>query len=262
MDSITGKIFSTGSPAAKSAPPIGTRLGELRVLAGMTQEELASKLGMGQTTLSKMENREDILISSLKKYLEALGASLKIDAAFNGGTTKVKSFEETLNVDFARDNQLVMPIFDDEVFRPTKDIILSIKPEYSQQIIAGSKKVELRRRFPKNIPSGTLAYIYSTSPQRALIGIAEIELVAELALEQLWDSFSHVSGIEKPKFDEYFSGLDKGFGIVFSKVYPLKKPICLQELRERFNFEPPQSFLYSKSKMKDALRHEYADLSD
>lgn len=262
MGAISGKVFSAGSQAVNRTLPIGKRLGQLRALAGLTQEELATKLGMGQTALSKMESREDILLSSLKKYLEALGASLKIDAAFNSETSKVSFLEETLDVDFARDNQLVMPIFDGEVFRPTRDVILSIKPEYSQQIIDGTKKVELRRRFPINIPTGTLAYIYSTSPERALTGIAEIELIAKMPINQLWNSFSHVSGIERSRFDEYFSGLDKGFGIVFSKVYALKKSIGLQELRERFNFEPPQSFLYTKQEMKDALRHEYANLSN
>ena len=95
-----------------------------------------------------------------------------------------------------------------------------------------------------------------------MIGIAEIKVIAELPLDQLWNSFAHVSGIEKLKFDEYFLGLEKGFGIVFSKAYPLNKPIILQDLRDRFDFEPPQSFLYSKKDMKDAMRHEYANLSN
>ena len=90
MEKIVGKVFSTKmSKRAKGEPPIGEKLSALRRLAGLTQAELAQRLYIGQTALSKMEQREDILISSLKNYIEALGASLQIDASFKSGSSLV-----------------------------------------------------------------------------------------------------------------------------------------------------------------------------
>ena len=262
MEKIVGKVFSTKmSKRAKGEPPIGEKLSALRRLAGLTQAELAQRLYIGQTALSKMEQREDILISSLKNYIEALGASLQIDASFKSGSSLVGSLEEAFDMEFSRDDQLVFPIFDDEYFRSQRDVILSIKPEYSEQIIDGTKKVELRRRFPVNVPDGTRAYIYSTSPTRALTGVATIKGVSKRPVDELWETFSHVAGIERSKFDDYFSGLENGYVIVFSQARPLKRSIDLPELRTRFNFEPPQSFIYAKPVMRKVLEYECSDLS-
>ena len=262
MGKVAGKVFSPNPhKRAKGEPPIGEKLSGLRRLAGLTQAELAQRLNIGQTALSKMEQREDILVSSLKNYIEALGASLQIDASFNVDSSLVGSLEEAFDVEFSGDDQLVFPIFDDEHFRSQRDVILSIKPEYSEQIIDGTKKVELRRRFPVNVPDGTLAYIYTTSPTRALTGVATIKGVSKRPIDELWDTFSHVAGIERTKFDDYFSGLEHGYAIVFSQARPLKRSIDLPELRMRFNFEPPQSFLYAKPVMRKALEYECSNLS-
>jgi len=61
---------------------VGQSLRALRELAGFTQGDLAKRLEVGQAAVSKIEHRGDVQISSLKKYVEALGATLRIDAAF------------------------------------------------------------------------------------------------------------------------------------------------------------------------------------
>ena len=52
----------------------------------------------------------------------------------------------------------------------TSTIILSIRPKHAAQIFSGLKKVELRRKRPKDLGNGTLALIYVTSPVRSLAG--------------------------------------------------------------------------------------------
>ena len=44
----------------------------------MTQEQLAEKLGIQQAAISRFERREDITLSSLKRFVAALGAELEI----------------------------------------------------------------------------------------------------------------------------------------------------------------------------------------
>jgi transcriptional regulator with XRE-family HTH domain len=47
--------------------------------AGMTQEDLAKKLGTKKTAISRIENHaEDIRLSTLEKYASAFGKTLKL----------------------------------------------------------------------------------------------------------------------------------------------------------------------------------------
>lgn len=55
-------------------------LRELRELAGMSQAELAAAANMSQPQLSQIEAREDHLLSTLRRYVEALGGHLEVIA--------------------------------------------------------------------------------------------------------------------------------------------------------------------------------------
>lgn len=50
-------------------------LATVRHAAKLTQAELAERMGIKQAALSGVENREDLLLSTLANYLEAAGAS-------------------------------------------------------------------------------------------------------------------------------------------------------------------------------------------
>ena len=150
----------------------------------------------------------------------------------------------------------------DNALFPARDVILSIKPRYSNPIISGHKTVELRRRFPTNIPTGTIAYIYSTTPVRAIIGYAEILDVLKKPIEKIWDDYEQVACIEKTDFDSYFEGVTHGFVLCFKNAQAFKREIDLNELREQYNFIPPQSFLYAKSSLRIGLNNEPTIISN
>ena len=57
-------------------------LRELRLYRKMTQARLAKKLKIGQEGVSRIERRTDMSISTLNKYVSAVGASLRIEARF------------------------------------------------------------------------------------------------------------------------------------------------------------------------------------
>ncbi len=63
---------------------IGLVLRKLRKESGITQEELAKKLKTKKSVISRIENHaEDIRLSTLNKYAEILGKSLKIQFISN-----------------------------------------------------------------------------------------------------------------------------------------------------------------------------------
>lgn len=56
----------------------------LREAAGKTQTEVAALTEMTQSELSKLERRDDHLLSTLRRYVEGLGGELEISAVING----------------------------------------------------------------------------------------------------------------------------------------------------------------------------------
>jgi DNA-binding XRE family transcriptional regulator len=57
-------------------------LQELRQAHKLTQKRMAEVLGIGQDSVSRLEQRSDLLISTLRNYVEALGGKLSLVAEF------------------------------------------------------------------------------------------------------------------------------------------------------------------------------------
>lgn len=72
----------------------GMALDELREALRLTQENLAETLHVNQAAISKVERRSDMLISTLRKFIEAMGGELEIRALLPAGTVRINQFEE------------------------------------------------------------------------------------------------------------------------------------------------------------------------
>ena len=59
-------------------------LRDLRLALQKTQQELGVSLHMKQDGISRLENRTDMLLSTLNKYIHAMGGTLKLIAEFPG----------------------------------------------------------------------------------------------------------------------------------------------------------------------------------
>ena len=70
-------------------------LAEVRRLVGLTQEEVAQKLGIKQPTLSKLESQDDMHISTLRRLIEALGGTLEIVVHLPAGDIRIHQFEKS-----------------------------------------------------------------------------------------------------------------------------------------------------------------------
>ena len=261
MGELKGKVVEVRSAKdSVTTRKIGESLRTTREMSGLTLAQMAKKIEVDQTAISNVESgRADMQVSTLEKYVEALGGTLRVDAGFSFDSPLSLRMLALLDVELDSEDQLVLPMFADEVSRRQSDVVLSIRPKYSSRILAGKKTVELRRRFPASAPRGTIAYafIYSSSPERAMVGVAEIKVVRKLAVAEIWERYSSVAFIDKPDFDAYFFGIDEGFVLEFGTVRPFESPLSLAELRARIGFEPPQSFVYAKQDLLRALKDEY-----
>ena len=59
-------------------------LRQLRKAKELTQTQVAETLGVRQSTVAKMERRGDLMISTLRGYVEAMGGRLELIVEFPG----------------------------------------------------------------------------------------------------------------------------------------------------------------------------------
>jgi DNA-binding XRE family transcriptional regulator len=68
-------------------------LNQLREARSLTQVNLANILGINQGSVSKMEKRTDMYISTLRSFIQAMGGQLQIKAVFPEGEVQIEQFE-------------------------------------------------------------------------------------------------------------------------------------------------------------------------
>jgi hypothetical protein len=72
-------------------------LRDLRRAHRKTQEAVARSLGIGQDGISRLETRSDMLISTMRKFIEAMGGRLSLIAKFPNRPPVALSGLATLN---------------------------------------------------------------------------------------------------------------------------------------------------------------------
>jgi len=98
------KKFS--APVAKMSPESRARsdalyqqlraempLQELRRALDLTQQQVAASLGINQVAVSKMEGQTDMYVSTLRRFVEAMGGELRIVAHFPEGNVEINQFK-------------------------------------------------------------------------------------------------------------------------------------------------------------------------
>jgi predicted transcriptional regulator len=127
-----------------------------------------------------------------------------------------------------------------------REVVLAIKPKHAQDILSGTKTVELRKCFGQGIDR---IFLYATSPEKAIIGCVDVKSIVRKPSKDLWEVYSSQVGISQEDFIEYFGFLEYAnnrYGVaieVYNPVY-FSHEIESHRLKSEFGVNPPQSYCY------------------
>jgi hypothetical protein len=76
------RVIELVSNRRSTVPPEAVRLKELREQRGLSQEEVARRLGKKQASISRTEARSDFLVSTLQEIAQGLGGKLVMKIVF------------------------------------------------------------------------------------------------------------------------------------------------------------------------------------
>lgn len=120
-----------------------------------------------------------------------------------------------------------------------RSILLSIKPEYVDKILAGTKLYEFRKRIATE--KVEFIYIYSTSPIMKIVARVSVDNVIKASPTALWEETKHSAGISRKDYRIYFKGCKFAFAYKLGTMEVFNPPKNLQD----FGVDaPPQSFVY------------------
>lgn len=128
-----------------------------------------------------------------------------------------------------------------------KYLFISVKPEFANKIIAKEKCIELRKIKP-HVKPGDYVIIYASSPVKCVVGFGQIKQIIEMSPIEMWTQHSINLGIDKMRFDEYYTNKLKAIGIEIETIKSVS-PISLKSIRTIDpNFQPPQVYRYVTNK--------------
>lgn len=122
------------------------------------------------------------------------------------------------------------------------NVIMSIKPEFVKEIVAGRKGYEFRKKgFKKEVNT---VFIYASRPVCRIVGEFKLGGILEGTPEHIWSLTSQRSGITKSFFDDYFMSHRIGFALEIKSFKQYKTPV--NPYRVIKGFRAPQSFCYTE----------------
>lgn len=119
------------------------------------------------------------------------------------------------------------------------NLLISIKPEFVKKILAYEKLYEFRKSiFKEDVDK---IFIYSTYPVKKIVGYFEVNEIICESPQELWNSFSEVSGISKKDFFKNYANSNEGFAIKIDNLHIFEEYIDMSQYDD---FRAPQSFCY------------------
>lgn len=125
--------------------------------------------------------------------------------------------------------------------------MLSIKPEFSEQILVGTKTIELRKSS-FGLRRGDIILVYESAPKQLLSFWFRVDFIEELATDDMWQRHKDELGINQDDYRSYFDGMETATGLHISDIQILEPPLPLSELcRVVPGFVPPQGLMWIRN---------------
>ncbi|NTJ41701.1 XRE family transcriptional regulator [Agrobacterium larrymoorei] len=77
---------------------LGKALAEVRKAMNATQQDVALRASTTQNAISKMENADDVLLSSIVRYMHAIGGGVELVLKTADGKARRVDFDPDINV--------------------------------------------------------------------------------------------------------------------------------------------------------------------
>lgn len=117
---------------------------------------------------------------------------------------------------------------------------LSIKQVYAERIIAGTKKIELRKR-PIGMELGDLVLLYETIPDSIIKGGFIADKTISLSPSKMWKQYHQIMGVDKEFYDVYFENCEFAYGTLIHQSFSFTT-LSLKQIQKLCpGFVPPQA---------------------
>ena len=124
-----------------------------------------------------------------------------------------------------------------------RSILISVRPRFAHALLDGTKTIEVRKRFPLNL-GACLLFVYSSTPEKALIGTVRLHSVTTIAQGRLWVEHGPSLGIDEISLDTYLAKTSLATLLHVRDADPWAQAVPLAVLRAEFGLAPPQSWRY------------------
>ena len=120
-------------------------------------------------------------------------------------------------------------------------IIISFYSKWEPLLASGAVHCVFRKRGPRKMIPRWI-YVYAGIPIKAIVGRLLVEKIEVLSIEE---SMRHLTkgAITEEEFSRYAAGYKELFVFTVANYQAAKKAADLENLKNRYGYSPPQSFL-------------------
>ena len=123
-------------------------------------------------------------------------------------------------------------------------LLMSIKTKYANQIFAGTKKYEFRRKSIGEKNCHKKIYIYSSEEEKTIVGYIVVDKILNGDLEKIQ---ALTNSFNNKDMENYFNGCEDCYALQISEHHKFIKPIKLEDIKRQYNkFVVPQFYRYIK----------------
>lgn len=132
-------------------------------------------------------------------------------------------------------------------------LLISIRPRYVADILAGWKTAEVRRAKPSSAP-GSLMLIYATAPIQQVVATCVLADVQTGGADRLWHEHGASACLTRQQMRDYLRGAAQPTVLLLSHISELVSPVSLDRMRKIIpSFHPPQTYRFLGSRAATEL---------